>query len=147
MVDKHVVRRSYDQLAAAYAAERAAGEREAERAALAVVLESLPAGGRVLDVGCGQGTPVLSAVADGEWSEDGDGDGDGDGAAGEYQYDTVGIDVSRTQLEFATDTVPAASLVQGDIDATADPCRLRRRRYRAPLDRSSAARGTPDVSR
>ncbi|ELZ01556.1 methyltransferase type 11 [Natrialba chahannaoensis JCM 10990] len=105
MVDKHVVRRSYDDIAAAYAAERAMGERGAERAALATVLESLPAGGRVLDVGCGQGTPVLSAVVDEVVDED----------RTERVCDAIGVDISRTLLEFATDTVPTASLAQGDM--------------------------------
>lgn len=93
MVDRDAVRRGYDDLGESYAAGRSAGGHGMD--ALAQFLDSLPARARVLDVGCGPGTPVLdriSAVAS-----------------------ATGVDFSREQLGLAASNVPDASLAQGDM--------------------------------
>lgn len=93
MVDREAVRRGYDDLGESYAACRSAEGQGME--ALAEFLDSLPDRARVLDAGCGPGTPVLartSAVAS-----------------------ATGIDFSREQLRLAASNVPAASLAQGDM--------------------------------
>ncbi|OTF00829.1 class I SAM-dependent methyltransferase [Halorubrum sp. SD683] len=95
MVDRNVVRRGYDELATAYAADRVEDSRG--RAVLDRFRESLPPDARVLDAGCGQGTPVLRALND-------------SGTA-------VGADISRTQLALAAENVPGAPLAQGDLVA------------------------------
>ncbi|QLK25879.1 methyltransferase domain-containing protein [Natrinema zhouii] len=93
MVDKDVVRRGYDAVAETYAAERSEGGTEMD--VLEAVLESLSDSPTVLDVGCGQGMPVLRRVSDA-------------GSA-------VGTDFSREQLALAAANAPAAAFVQGDM--------------------------------
>ncbi|ELZ04186.1 class I SAM-dependent methyltransferase [Natrialba aegyptia] len=123
MVDKTAVRRGYDELAETYAAERAANEDGRERDVLATFLRSMETPGRVLDAGCGQGTPVLRDLdGDGPRTSDGNGDGNanedgnGDGNTDENgTREAIGIDVSRTQLELAAENAPTAALSQGDM--------------------------------
>lgn len=93
MVDKDAVRRGYDDVAETYAAGRSEGGRDME--ILTEFLASLPEPERIIDAGCGQGTPVLR------------------------QLSTVapasGVDFSREQLVLAEENVPAASLIRGDM--------------------------------
>ena len=93
MVDKDAVRRGYDELAEAYAADRVEDGRGRE--VLSLFLDDLPESAHVLDAGCGQGTPVLRDLA----------------ASGT----ATGMDISRSQLELAADRVPDAALAQGDM--------------------------------
>ncbi|WP_247003649.1 class I SAM-dependent methyltransferase [Halosolutus gelatinilyticus] len=98
MVEKDAVRRSYDELADVYAARRPENDRGT--GILETFLGSCSARSepiRVLDAGCGQGTPVLSRVSDGARA--------------------VGLDFSRGQLRLAADAAPDAALVQGDMTA------------------------------
>ncbi|NGM69390.1 class I SAM-dependent methyltransferase [Natronolimnobius sp. AArcel1] len=97
MVDKNVVRRGYDGLAETYATERDPDDREGEL--LETLLERLPDAARLLDVGCGQGDPVLRRVNS------------------EPDLETVGIDLSREQLRFARDGAPTVALSRGDMTA------------------------------
>jgi SAM-dependent methyltransferase len=93
MVEKDAVRRGYDDLAAEYAAAR--DEEGHEMDALDRFLEPLTESARVLDVGCGQGFPVLRELADAATA--------------------VGVDISRGQLELATENVPGVPVLQGDM--------------------------------
>ncbi|WP_128476440.1 class I SAM-dependent methyltransferase [Halorussus pelagicus] len=95
MSDRDAVRRAYDEMAETYAAERSERGRGVE--ILTAFLDSLPENPRVLDAGCGQGTPVLRRVAE--------------------SGDPVGLDFSREQLGLAYETVPGAPLVRGDMTA------------------------------
>ncbi|MFC4549673.1 MULTISPECIES: class I SAM-dependent methyltransferase [Halorussus] len=95
MVERDAVRRAYDELAETYAAQRSEGGRGTE--VLAEFLDSLPESPRVLDAGCGQGTPVLRRL-------------DAVGPA-------VGVDFSREQLRLARTNAPGASLARGDMTA------------------------------
>jgi len=93
MVDRDAVRRGYDDLGETYAARRSAEGHGID--ALAQFLDSLPERARLLDAGCGPGTPVLvrsSAVAS-----------------------ATGVDFSRVQLGLAASNAPGASLVRGDM--------------------------------
>lgn len=87
------IRDAYDAIAAEYTADRAESPPELE--AVADVLEGLPAGGRVLDAGCGAGDPVTAALAD--------------------RVETVGLDFSGGQLALAAERAPAAALVCGEM--------------------------------
>jgi ubiquinone/menaquinone biosynthesis C-methylase UbiE len=92
-VDRRAVRRAWDAAADDYAAAR---RRDGpDERLLDHLRERLPAGARVLDVGCGDGRRTLGNL---------------DGPA-------VGLDFSRRQLELAGETVDAASLVQADMTA------------------------------
>jgi cyclopropane fatty-acyl-phospholipid synthase-like methyltransferase len=62
---------------------------------VADVLGRLPAGSRVVDLGCGPGEPATRMLAE--------------------QHTVVGVDVSRGQLDLARQAAPTATLVQADI--------------------------------
>ncbi|NKE35397.1 class I SAM-dependent methyltransferase [Natronococcus sp. JC468] len=93
MLERDAVRRSYDELAETYAANRSEDGRATEL--LARFLESLPDSSRVLDAGCGQGTPVLERLGE--------------------STTAVGLDFSRAQLALAADSEADAALVQGEM--------------------------------
>lgn len=93
MVERDDVRRAYDDLADAYAAERAEGDRGTE--ILEGFLDSLRDPARVLDAGCGGGTPVLARLS--------------------ASTTAVGVDLSRGQLLLAAENAADARLVQGDM--------------------------------
>jgi len=86
-----VVRRGYDMCAEAYSASRT----NEEEPILSQLHSTLKPGSRALDLGCGSGIPVTSALA--------------------RKYDTVGIDISVVQVEMATTNVPNAEIVLGDM--------------------------------
>jgi ubiquinone/menaquinone biosynthesis C-methylase UbiE len=93
MDEKRAVVRADDELAEEYAARRSPDPGAPDL--LARLLAAVDPGERVLDAGCGQGTPVLAALT---------------GTAR-----AVGLDVSREQLGLAADAVPGAALVRGDL--------------------------------
>ncbi|WP_276299035.1 class I SAM-dependent methyltransferase [Halorussus lipolyticus] len=93
MVEKDAVRRGYDELAEEYAEQRPAEGRQMDL--LGEFLEPVGESARLLDVGCGQGTPVLSRLAE--------------------LGPAVGVDFSRSQLNLADEDVPEADLLQGDM--------------------------------
>ncbi|WP_137284738.1 class I SAM-dependent methyltransferase [Halorussus salinisoli] len=87
---KRAVRDGYDQLASEYDARRSD-----DPDFLDEFRARLPAGGRVLDAGCGAGRPVAETVA--------------------REYDLVGLDLSREQVGMARERVPDGRFVQGDM--------------------------------
>ncbi|EMA57221.1 class I SAM-dependent methyltransferase [Halorubrum lipolyticum] len=93
MVDKDAVRRGYDAVAEAYAADRSEDGRGRE--ILSQFLDGLSESARILDAGCGQGTPVLRDLT--------------------ATATATGLDISRAQLELAAERVPDAALAQGDM--------------------------------
>lgn len=93
MVDKEIVRAGYDEVAGTYAEQRT--EDTAVTDVFAAFLGSLPGGARLLDAGCGQGTPVLDRLDAGATR--------------------IGVDLSRGQLRRARENAPDASLAQGDM--------------------------------
>jgi ubiquinone/menaquinone biosynthesis C-methylase UbiE len=93
VVEKDTVRDGYDALAERYAAERSPNDREV--AIVERFLRSLSPPARLLDAGCGQGGPALARLPD--------------------EISTVGVDISRSQLERATERVPRAALAQADM--------------------------------
>lgn len=92
---RDAVRRGYDQLAEAYLDERSRDESEMEL--LAEFADHLPSKATVLDAGCGAGDPVTTALAS--------------------DFDAVGLDISRRQLELAAENVPDVRILQGDLTA------------------------------
>jgi len=82
----------YDDVADAYDEARSPAE---EVPFVESLVADLSPGARVLDAGCGGGRAVLETL-DGE-------------------YETVGLDVSETQLALASERAPAATLVRGDV--------------------------------
>jgi ubiquinone/menaquinone biosynthesis C-methylase UbiE len=117
MVDKNAVRRGYDDVAEAYAEARDDEGRDVDL--LADFLRRLPASARLLDVGCGDGTSVLARAPENA---------------------AVGIDISRTQLERAAETVPGVPLAQADMtslpvcDGTVDAITAYHSLIHVPID-------------
>ncbi|WP_324663515.1 class I SAM-dependent methyltransferase [Haloarcula sediminis] len=92
-MDRNEVRRAWDEVAATYAARRDPDGSDADL--IDDLLAELPDSPTVLDVGCGDGARTLANLPAG----------------------AVGLDFSRRGLELATETVPGARLVQGDMTA------------------------------
>jgi ubiquinone/menaquinone biosynthesis C-methylase UbiE len=90
---KRVVRNGYEAAAESFLADRP--RNAGDVAALGQLTSRLPAGGSVLDLGCGAGVPVTHLLR----------------KAG---YDVVGLDFSMTQLRLARESV-SAPLAQGDM--------------------------------
>jgi ubiquinone/menaquinone biosynthesis C-methylase UbiE len=92
-MDRQEIRRAWDELAETYARRRDPGGTDA--ALLEELVASCPPDPLVLDVGCGDGARTLANLPGG----------------------SVGLDVSRVALDLASDAVPDAGLVQGEMTA------------------------------
>jgi ubiquinone/menaquinone biosynthesis C-methylase UbiE len=92
-MDRQEIRRAWDELAETYARRRDPGGTDA--ALLKELVASCPPDPLVLDVGCGDGARTLANLPGG----------------------SVGLDVSRVALDLASDAVPDAGLVQGEMTA------------------------------
>ena len=93
MEPKEIVRRGYDALSYRY---RGDAEEPARYATwLAQLQERVPAGGAILDLGCGCGVPLARDLA----------------ASG---YAVTGVDLSAVQVERARELVPAARFLHAD---------------------------------
>jgi ubiquinone/menaquinone biosynthesis C-methylase UbiE len=92
-MDRNDVRRAWDDVAATYAARRDPDGSDA--ALIDDLLAGLPPDPDVLDVGCGDGARTLANPPAG----------------------SVGLDVSRAGLDLASETVPEARLVHGEMSA------------------------------
>ena len=92
---RDAVRRAYDEMAETYADQRADDPPELDL--LGDLTARLDDGARVLDAGCGQGTPVAARLAE--------------------RFDVTGLDFSRAQLALAARAVPDAGFVRGDMTA------------------------------
>ncbi|QCC49783.1 class I SAM-dependent methyltransferase [Halapricum salinum] len=90
-MDRQAVRREWDAIAETYARQRDPSGSDA--ALLEDLVDALGPDPLVLDVGCGDGARTLANLPDG----------------------AIGLDVSRRGLELATETVPEARLLQGDM--------------------------------
>ncbi|NLV07157.1 methyltransferase domain-containing protein [Haloarcula rubripromontorii] len=99
MTRRDIVREGYDDIAATYAAERD-GEGH-ERDLVARLADRLPAESRILDAGCGAGTPAMDVLA--------------------TDHTVTGLDLSREQLRTAHERVPGPRLCQGDLAALPFP--------------------------
>jgi len=90
-MDRKDVQRAWDDVAETYADSR--DPTGSDAALIDDLLEALPGNPLVLDVGCGDGARTLANLP----------------------ADAIGVDVSRRGLELATEAVPDARLVQGDM--------------------------------
>ncbi|UNO43174.1 class I SAM-dependent methyltransferase [Streptomyces sp. MST-110588] len=93
---KDLVRRGYDAVSLRY--DEAYGAETKYRSLLGDLCQRIPAGGTVLDLGCGSGVPVARALA----------------AAG---YRVTGIDISEVQIRRARERVPQAEFIHADATA------------------------------
>ena len=95
MDPKRLVARGYDRIAERYLEWVQNESSEARERYTQVLLEGLPAGARVLDLGCGAGLPTTRALCE--------------------RFRVVGVDLSARQVALARTNVPAAKFMQGDI--------------------------------
>ena len=86
-----LVRRGYDRIAPAFNQARASESPDELRP----LLDLLPEGSTVLDLGCGTGVPIARALA--------------------RYHDVVGLDISGGQLGLAVEQVPGGQFIQGDL--------------------------------
>jgi len=93
-MDRKQVKRAWESLASTYASTRPTDGNDVDL--LAELVAALPEDARVLDVGCGDGKRTLANL---------------DGV------DRIGLDFARQGLALASDAVPDAALVQGDMTA------------------------------
>ena len=94
-----MVARGYDEVAQRYlewSPLRPSGPR---REYLQRALDLVPAGARVLELGCGAGVPMTAALAEGRH--------------------VTGVDISATQVELARRNVPTATFLHADMTALA----------------------------
>jgi len=92
---KRIVAAGYDVVAERYlewSGKRPSGPRLRW---LSKALELIPPGADVLELGCGAGIPMTTALAQGRH--------------------VTGVDISRTQIELARRNVPAATFLQADM--------------------------------
>jgi SAM-dependent methyltransferase len=95
---KRIVADGYDRIAERYLAWGATGVREAERDCYtAVLLDALPIGATVLELGCGAGIPTTQRLAE--------------------RFAVTGVDISRQQIALARRNVPGATFIHADMTA------------------------------
>jgi cyclopropane fatty-acyl-phospholipid synthase-like methyltransferase len=94
-----LVQQTYDLIAADYNRGRLNEPDDAR--ALAPLIDRLPHGSRVLDLGCGAGVPITLALS--------------------QRYDVTGVDFSTEQIALAKVQVPDATFLQADMTTCAFP--------------------------
>jgi cyclopropane fatty-acyl-phospholipid synthase-like methyltransferase len=92
-----IVAAGYDRVADRYVELESPGTPWPRMRRLQGLLERIPEGGEVLDVGCGNGVPALEAIAE--------------------RHRATGIDLSSAQIEAAARSVPEARLFHADVSA------------------------------
>ena len=92
---KAIVSAGYDRIVRSYAAWAGQVAGDPRDRMLEVFAARLPAGGRVLDLGCGAGLPSTRALAE--------------------RFEVVGVDISEGQIAEARVNVPGATFLVGDI--------------------------------
>lgn len=91
---KEIVRRGYDAASARYDQEYNGATKY--QAWLSELREAIPAGGTVLDLGCGSGLPVALNLT-------------------EAGFDVTGVDISDVQISRARELVPRAKFIRADV--------------------------------
>jgi len=89
------VRRGYDRLASSFLQWGARVEGDPRDRFVDEFAAMLPAGGKVLDLGCGGGIPSTGRLAE--------------------SFDVVGVDISAEQIALARRAVPGATFIQADL--------------------------------
>jgi SAM-dependent methyltransferase len=97
---KRIVAEGYDRIADTYL--ECFGRSSVRDAKLAALLETLPAGARVLDLGCGAGEPVARELV-------------------AHGCQVTGVDGSLRQIEGARRNVPGADFVHADMTSVELP--------------------------
>ena len=92
---KQVVRQGYDRIAERYLAWVQAERSETRMRYTKALLDALPPGAQVLDLGCGAGGPTMCALGE--------------------RFDVTGVDISARSVALARQNVPQARFMQADM--------------------------------
>ena len=92
---KHIVANGYDKIGEWYAKQAAECSTEDRDRYTALLMDSLPAGADLLDLGCGAEVPTTRILA--------------------QRFAVTGVDISAIQIERAEKNVPNARFRQGDM--------------------------------
>lgn len=92
---KRIVASAYDRMAGRYLEWSRAIDDDPRHRMLARFVDSLPAGARVLELGCGAGVPSTEQLA--------------------QRFEVLGVDISHSQLELAREHVPRAEFLHADF--------------------------------
>jgi SAM-dependent methyltransferase len=95
MDPKHVVADGYDRIAETYAAFVARSRNDPRDRYTALLLDRLPAGARLLELGCGSGRPTTALLSE--------------------KFAVTGVDLSLRQIELARRQVPRATFIHADM--------------------------------
>ncbi|HZC05591.1 MAG TPA: methyltransferase domain-containing protein [Ktedonobacterales bacterium] len=98
---KRIVEQGYDRVAERHAAWAAAIRQDERLRYVHELLDRLPEGARVLELGCGQGIPTTRLLAE--------------------RFSVIGVDISAAQLAFAQRDVPNATFVHADMVSVTFP--------------------------
>jgi SAM-dependent methyltransferase len=98
---RRIVEQGYDQVAERHRAWSAGIRQDERQRYTAVLLDRLPAGARVLELGCGQGTPTTALLAE--------------------RFRVTGVDISEAQLALARQAVPGARFIHADMASLSLP--------------------------
>jgi ubiquinone/menaquinone biosynthesis C-methylase UbiE len=94
---KRIVAEGYDEIADKYAEFVARSRDDPRHRYTTLLLERLPPGSRVLELGCGRGEPTTRLLAE--------------------RFAMTGVDLSARQIECARRQVPSATFMQADMTA------------------------------
>src|SRR5262245_18782527 len=95
MDPKQIVAEGYDRVAESYAAFVNRSRHDSRDHYTTFLLDRLPAGAAVLELGCGGGLPTTELLAS--------------------RFVVTGVDLSRRQIELARQQVPKATFIQADM--------------------------------
>ena len=92
---KKVVKEGYDRIGERYAQELGMTRQELRSRHVSYLMNALPCGSELLDLGCGAGTPTTKRLAD--------------------HFTVTGVDISQCQVERARRDVPEATFIRADM--------------------------------
>jgi ubiquinone/menaquinone biosynthesis C-methylase UbiE len=95
MNPKEIVARGYDRIGTSYAVWANGIESQARTKYTSVLLENLAFGAKVLELGCGSGTPTTKRLAE--------------------RSSLTGVDISSEQINLARENIPAARFLCADM--------------------------------
>ena len=92
---KKVVEEGYDRMGERYAHELGITRQDLRSRQVSYLMNELPGGSELLDLGCGAGTPTTKRLAE--------------------HFTVTGVDISQRQVERARRDVPEATFIQADM--------------------------------
>ena len=92
---KRIVASGYDKIGEWYAKQAVEWQDEDRDRYTSLLVDSLPAGAKLLDLGCGAGIPTTRTIAE--------------------HFAVIGVDISTGQIERARRNVPNARFHRGDM--------------------------------